>query len=233
MLENFFQHTLPGAVNNISFFTFVLVYLGGILTSFSPCILTMIPVIIGYIGGYHDEKNVSGVKGFSASTAFVLGMSVTFSMLGLVAVSLGKVFGQIGDTWYYVIAAVAIIMGLQLLGVINLRFPAFNMIPLKRGGLIKTFLIGLMFGMVMSPCATPVLAVIIAYVASTGKIFYGAGLLFFYGLGHGLPLIIAGTFTASLKQMNRFQKYSRVITVISGLILIFLGFYFLILVRWY
>jgi len=92
---------------------------------------------------------------------------------------------------------------------------------------------GLLFGLVLSPCATPVLAVIITYVASTGSVYYGASLLFAYGLGHGLPLILAGTFTASIKQLPRFRKYAHYITWLSGVVLIMLGLYFLIVARWY
>lgn len=232
MLNNFFQNILPQAVSGFSPLTLILVYLGGILTSVSPCILTMIPIMVGYIGGYTGEEETSKIKGFGLSVIFVLGMSVTFSIFGIIAVMLGKVFGQIGDTWYYVLAAIAIIMGLQLLGVINIRFPSLSELPVKKGGAASTFLIGLLFGLVMSPCATPVLAVIIAYVASTGKFLYGAALLFVYGLGHGLPLIIAGTFTATIKQLPRFHKYTRYVTFASGVVLILLGLYFLILVRW-
>jgi len=103
--------------------------------------------------------------------------------------------------------------------------------PVKKGGLFSSFLIGLLFGLAASPCATPVLAVIITYVASTGNYYYGASLLFVYGLGHGLPLIAAGTFAGFVKQISRFQRYSRYITCISGGVLIALGLYFLALMR--
>lgn len=233
MLQNFLETTLPGALNGVSLLSFVIVYIGGVITSISPCILTMIPVTVGYIGGYDSQENESRLRGFFTSLVFVLGMSVTFSVFGLAAVLLGRIFGQVGDAWYYFLAILAIIMGLHLLGVINIRFPIFNLTPVKKRGLIHAFIIGLMFGLVMSPCATPVLAVIIAYVVSTKNVVSGAGLLFVYGLGHGLPLIIAGTFTAAIKQMSRFQRFSHYITLGSGVILILLGLYFLILVRWY
>lgn len=233
MLQQFFSGTLPQAMNHVSLLTFILVYLGGIITSISPCILTMIPVTVGYIGGYSEEKESSKVRGFILSLTFVLGLSTTFALFGLVAVSLGKVFGQLGDNWYYFLAALAIIMGLNLLGVINLSFPGLKELSAKRvSGLLPAYLLGMSFGLVMSPCATPVLAVIVAFVASTGRILYGAALLFVYGLGHGLPLIIAGTFTATIKQLPRFRKISHYITYGSGVIMILLGLYFLVLVRW-
>lgn len=232
VFENFIDTILPRAVGSFSPVTFIIVYIGGVLTSISPCILTMVPVIVGYIGGYGEQdNNNSRLKGFAMSSVFVLGMSVTFSAFGIIAVTLGRIVGQAGVIWYYILAAIAIIMGLQLLGVLNIRFPTLNRLPAGKGGLVPAFLIGLAFGLVASPCATPVLAVIITYVASTGSFYYGAALLFVYGLGHGLPLIAAGTFTAVIKQLPRFQKYSRYITSASGVILILLGLYFLASVR--
>lgn len=233
MLQKFFDDILPQAVGSFSPTALLIVYTGGILTSVSPCILTMVPVIVGYIGGYGDNAPNSKWKGFTMSLAFVLGMSVTFAVFGVMAVFLGRIFGQAGDTWYYILAVTAIIMGLHLTGVITVRFPVLNMMPVKKAGLFPSFLIGLMFGLVASPCATPVLAVIITYVASTGNFYYGAGLLFVYGLGHGLPLIIAGTFTAVIKQLPRFRIYAQYITLVSGGILILLGLYFLALAHWY
>lgn len=193
----------------------------------------MVPVTVGYIGGYNEEKGSSKFRGFTMSLIFVLGLSTTFAVFGIIAVILGKVFGQLGTSWYYVIAALAIVMGLHLLGVININFPGLKELPIKKSGLLPAYLIGMMFGLVMSPCATPVLAVIVTYVASTGSFYYGAALLFVYGLGHGLPLIIAGTFTATIKQLPRFRSISRYVTTASGVIMMLLGLYFLILVRWY
>jgi len=233
MFQDFFDKIVPQAVGAISPISFLIVFIGGIITSISPCILTMIPVIVGYIGGYGGGDDKPSIRGFAMSAAFVLGMSVTFAVFGVAAVLLGRVVGQAGDIWYYVLAAIAIIMGLSLLGVINIRFPTLNKMPVKKGGVVPAFLIGLMFGLVASPCATPVLAVIITYVASTGSFYYGAGLLFAYGLGHGLPLLIAGTFTGVISQLPRFHKYSRYITMGSGAVLIALGLYFLVLVRLY
>ena len=236
MLQNFFHTVLPQAVANISILSFILVYFGGILTSASPCCLTMIPVTVGYIGGYNEGSGDDGgsrLRGFTMSLIFVLGLSTTFALFGIIAVMLGKIFGQLGTTWYYVIAALAIVMGLNLLGVININFPGLKELPIKKSGLLPAYLIGMLFGLVMSPCATPVLAVIVTYVASTGSFYYGAALLFVYGLGHGLPLILAGTFTATIKQLPRFRSVSRYVTTVSGVIMILLGLYFLILVRWY
>jgi len=223
--ESFFKETLPQALANGGLIIILLVFLGGLMTSLSPCILSMLPVMLGYIGGLEKP---SKTKGFITSLSFVLGLAITFAILGIVASLLGKAFGQIGPLWTYIIGFLSIVMGLQLIGVLNINLPGLQAMPEKKGGLFGSFGVGLLFGLVASPCATPVLAVLMTYVAGQGMLWYGALLLFVYGLGHGLPLIIAGTFTAVLKSLPRLQKWGNYITFLSGSLLIVLGLYFFI-----
>jgi len=223
--ESFFKETIPKALTTGGLSILILVFLGGLMTSLSPCLLSMLPVMLGYIGGLEKP---SKTKGFITSASFVLGLAVTFAILGIIASLLGKAFGQIGSGWLYIIGFFAIFMGLQLIGVINFNLPGLQTMPEKKGGVLGSFGVGLLFGLVASPCATPVLAVLMTYVAGQGVLWYGALLLFIYGLGHGLPLIIAGTFTAVLKSLPRLQKWSHYITYLSGGLLITLGLYFFV-----
>ena len=95
-------------------------------------------------------------------------------------------------------------------------------------GLPGAFLLGLVSGLVVSQCATPVLAVILTYVmAQQSGVLYGAALLFLYALGCGLPLVLVGTFTGVLKNLRAFGKWSGAVNKISGVLLILLGAYFL------
>ena len=220
--ETFFKETIPKALSNGGLIILLLVFLGGLMTSLSPCILSMLPVMLGYIGGLEKPTKT---KGFITSASFVLGLAVTFAILGIVASLFGKVFGQIGPFWLYIIGFFAIMMGLQLIGAVNIELPGLKAMPEKKGGVLGSFGVGLLFGLVASPCATPVLAVLMTYVAGEGVLWYGALLLFIYGIGHGLPLIIAGTFTAVVKGLPRFQKWGHYITYLSGCLLIVLGLY--------
>jgi len=127
----------------------------------------MLPVMLGYIGGLEKPTKT---KGFITSVSFVLGLAVTFAILGIVASLLGKAFGQIGPAWLYIIGFFSIIMGLQLIGVININLPGLKAMPEKKGGVLGSFGVGLLFGLVASPCATPVLAVLMTYVAGQGNI---------------------------------------------------------------
>lgn len=208
----------------------LVVFIAGVLTSISPCVLGIAPMIVGYIGGY---DNISRIKAFVLSFLFVLGLSSTFAFFGVLAALAGNAFKFAGVWWYYVLAAVALIMGLQLLGVVNIRMPhGLKKIPVNFGGYIGVFLMGVCFGFVASPCDTPVLAVIIAYAAAQGEAILGSALLFFYGLGHGLPLIVLGTFTALIKELPKVQRFSRYVNYISGGMLVVFAMYLLVLAAW-
>ncbi len=228
-LDYFFTEQLPATVEQRSLFTLAIVFLGGLITSISPCILSMVPLLISYIGGYGEG---SRSRGFFISLTFVTGLAVTFAILGFIAAGFGRVFGEIGEIWYYLLAAVAIIMGLQLLGVLTFNLPGLKNIPVKKVGLGGSLVMGMLFGLVASPCATPVLAVIITYAAVQAEPFYGSGLLFVYGLGHGIPLIAAGTFAGIARGLPRISKYTRYLSYFSGLVLIILGLVLLAWINW-
>jgi cytochrome c-type biogenesis protein len=223
-LEIFFSETLPAALGEKSFLVIILVLAGGIITSISPCILTMIPLLIGYIVGYGEGNKF---RGFSLSALFVTGMALTFAIMGFLAASFGRVFGEIGTAWYYIIALVALVMGLNLLGVLNFNMPGLKEVQFKKAGPGGTLAMGMLFGLVASPCATPVLAVIIAYAAAQAEPLYGSGLLFIYGVGHGLPLLVAGTFTGMARNLPAINRYTRYLGYASGIVLIVVGLYLL------
>lgn len=168
------------------------VFLAGVLSSASPCVLATLPLVVGFVGGYSDGDRG---KAFRYSLAFVLGLSLTFTAFGAAAGLLGTMFGTLGGWWYVVAGLVALIMGGQMMGFYAIRLPIERDFKPKQGGLIGSFLLGLFFGVVSSPCATPVLVVILTLVATKGEILYGIALLFVYALGHCLLMLFAGTFT--------------------------------------
>ncbi len=168
------------------------VFLGGVLSSASPCVLATIPLVVGFVGGYAEGNRK---KAFIYSLAFIIGLSITFTMFGAAAALLGTMFGTVGGWWYLAVGCVAVAMGLQMLGLYELRLPDLPQFKPKRGGIVGALLLGLFFGVASSPCATPVLVVILSFAALKGNILYGTLLLFTYALGHCLLMLAAGTFT--------------------------------------
>lgn len=168
------------------------VFLGGVLSSASPCVLATIPLVVGFVGGYAEGNRK---KAFIYSLAFIIGLSLTFTIFGAAAALLGTMFGTVGGWWYLAVGVVAVVMGLQMLGLYELRLPDLPQFKPKRGGIVGALLLGLFFGVASSPCATPVLVVILSFAALKGNILYGTLLLFTYALGHCLLMLAAGTFT--------------------------------------
>jgi cytochrome c-type biogenesis protein len=168
------------------------VFLTGVLSSASPCVLATIPLVVGYVGGYSDGDRR---KAFRYSLAFILGLSLTFTAFGAAAGLLGTMFGTLGGPWYLIVGFIALVMGGQMMGLYEICLPIKSDFKPKRGGLVGSFLLGLFFGVVSSPCATPVLVVLLTLVASKGQVLYGIALLFCYAIGHCLLMLFASTFT--------------------------------------
>lgn len=213
-------------VRNQHGLAFVAVFIGGLISAASPCVLAAIPLIIGYVGGYSDGNRK---KAALFSLVFVLGLSITFTLLGAAASAMGQFLGFMGRGLYVGLALIAILMGLQLMGFITIPLPFEKTRAIKTKGLLGAFMLGLLTGTVSSPCATPVLAVILAYVSTQGDMMYGGSLLFVYALGHcalifaaGLSVGIAESIVSSRGAKN-ISLYSR---RFSGAVLVLIGLYF-------
>ncbi|ABK97787.1 cytochrome c biogenesis CcdA family protein [Pelobacter propionicus] len=168
------------------------VFLAGVISSASPCVLSTIPLVVGFVGGYSDGDRW---KAFRYSLMFIIGLSLTFTAFGAAAGVLGTIFGVVGGWWYGVAGAVALVMGGQLMGLYTIRQPVKPDFKPKKGGMYGAFILGLFFGLVSSPCATPVMVVLLTVVAGKGQVLYGITLMFSYAVGHCMLMLAAGTFT--------------------------------------
>lgn len=206
------QESIANVVQNQPWLAFPACFLGGLVSSASPCVLVMIPLVIGFVGGYAEGSQRRAIQ---YSLAFILGLTITFTILGIVAGTLGRLFGDVGGFWKYVVPPVAIILGLSLVGLFSLNIGIPQRFLPKRRGLLGAFLLGLLFGVVASPCATPVLGVILTFSAGQKSIAYSGALLLAYALGHW-ALILACGVTAGLAQrvvasrgISKFSSYSK------------------------
>ena len=201
------------------------VFLGGILSSSSPCVLATIPLVIGYVGGYAGGDRR---KALLYSLTFILGLSITFTILGAVASFIGGLFGVVGRTWYFVVGGIAVAIGLQLIGLYEWNLPVPVAFKPKQGGILGAFLLGLIFGIVSSPCATPILVLILTFVASKGEILYGTSLLFVYAIAHCALIFLAGVAAGFAEGFIKSKGISNVATWgkrIGGSIVFLVGIY--------
>ena len=200
-------------------FTIFLIFFAGLFTSLGPCSLSLLPITIAYVGG--TKKNRFKLLSFSGGVIFSL------IILGALSGFLGKIYGQIPSYYSSVVALIAIIMGLNLLGILKFQLPNgpdLKFLEDKLPSGLAPFVIGGTFGFASSPCITPVLASLLAWVSQANNPTISIICLFFFGLGQITPLILAGVTTESLKQFLELRKYSQIIPTLSGLFLVSIGF---------
>lgn len=221
---------LVDGLNPCAFAT--LVFLGGIVTSIGPCNVAMIPLIIGYLGGSADAAHpLSRQRAFTLSLTFATGLAITFTALGVIASLAGGLIGGASRVWYYVVAAVCILIALHMWGAIRLpEIP--GLVRLRERATLRgipgALALGLVSGLLASQCATPVLVAILTYVMARQEVLiYGAALLFVYALGRGAPVVLAGTFTGALTRLRALGRWSGVMEKVSAAIVLGVGLYFL------
>lgn len=203
----------------------ILALIAGVLTSFTPCSLSSIPLIIGYVGGT-GEKNTR--KAFGYSAVFSLGTAITFVILGVIATSAGKLMGTSSKIWYIILGVLMVLMSLQTFGIINI-IPSANLITKsKKKGFIGAFIVGILGGVFSSPCSTPVLIALLAIVADKANIIWGILLMLLYSIGHSTLVMVAGTSVGFVQKVSSNPKYNKVSTVIKivmGIVILAIGLY--------
>jgi len=217
-------------LGNISFITYIVVLIGGVATSFTPCVYPLIPIIVGVIGTANER---SKWKNFLLSFSYVLGIAFTFSILGIIAAMTGRLFGQLQSSplAHLIVGSIMILFGLVLLNVVTL--PTFLLSRLgvgkvrKGGSVLSVFFMGAASGFVAAPCTAAVLGALLAYVATTQNVLFGFSLLFTFAIGLGTLLILIGTFTGILTSLPKSERLMRIMEKSIAFGMIILGEYFI------
>ena len=208
----------------------VAVFVGGILTASNPCVLAMIPLMMSFVAGRKEEK--PGVlRAFLFSLVFILGLAVTFTVLGMIAALAGKMYGDVSGVWNWVVATVCVVMGLHLMGLLTIPIPSLGgKLQPKTRGFLGALVLGLLFGVVSAPCAAPILVVLLTYLAGSGSsVAWGGTLLLVYALGHSVLILIAGTSMGAARQLIENKKATRVLEILrrgAGAAIVLVGVYF-------
>ncbi|KXZ53767.1 hypothetical protein GPECTOR_6g685 [Gonium pectorale] len=166
----------------------------------------------------------------SQAISFSFGLATTLAALGVASSFLGRAYGQIGNELPVAVGLVAVVMGLNLLEVLPLRLPSLD-VDVRQAPVppaLQAYLAGATFALAASPCSTPVLATLLAYVSSTRDPLEGGALLLAYTCGYVAPLLLAASFTGAVKQLVALRQYSAWVTPASGVLLLAGGTYTLL-----
>ena len=217
-------------LSNISAMTYLMVFIAGIATSVTPCVYPLIPIIVGVIG---SSQAKSRWRNFVLSSSYVLGMALTFSILGMAAAITGRLFGELqtNPIAHIIVGSIIILFALALLDVVPL--PTFLLHRIGAGKIVKgssafpVFLMGFASGFIAAPCTAAVLGALLTYVATTQNTIFGFTLLFTFAIGMGTLLVLIGTFTGILAAIPKSEKFMRIVQKVIAFAMILLGEYFI------
>ncbi|MEG1001809.1 cytochrome c biogenesis CcdA family protein [Clostridium sp.] len=206
---------------------YLILFLEGIITFISPCILPMIPIYISYFMGSNEENNKS--RAFINSIFFVIGFAFIFTMLGGAIGTFGHLLKDNIKVFNIISGGILIVLGLNYIGILKIgilqrSFKMKTNVTEKKKGKASSLLFGMVFGIGWTPCVGPFLGSALMIAANSGGSTEGILMLLTYSLGLGIPFILSAILIDSLKNAFSFIKRNyKIINVISGLILIIVG----------
>ncbi|MFQ5629055.1 MAG: protein-disulfide reductase DsbD [bacterium] len=207
--------------------TFALIFLGGLALNLTPCVYPLIPITISFFGG---QAQGSAAKVFSLALVYLLGMAITYSLMGVAAALSGSLFGSLLQNPFVLITIAAIMIGLALsmFGVWELTVPQVlnRMAGGSRQGYVGSLFMGLTVGIVAAPCIGPFVLGLLTYVGTTGDPMLGFWMFFTLSIGLGLPYVILGTFSGSMKNLPRSGTWMVWVKKIFGFVLLGMAVYF-------
>ena len=194
---------------------------GGILASISPCSIALLPLIIGYVGGYSKE---TPFRTFLQLCCFILGTAIVFTLIGIICAVTGSVFASVlGGYFTLIISSLILVMGLKLVGFLDFEIPTIiKAMPVNKTNSIFLYpiLLGMTFALAGTPCSTPILAGIMAFAAMGKHLGMAILMLFLFSVGQGVILIVAGLCTSALKNMKSMAQFTEWLLKLSGVLLI-------------
>jgi len=208
-------------------------FLWGILSIvLSPCHLSSIPLIVGFIG----QGKISTARAFWTASLFSLGILITIAVIGVITSTAGRMLGDIGAWGNYLVACVFFAMGLVLMGLLPMPWSGPGQVGMRRKGPLAAFILGLVFGIALGPCTfaymAPVLGV--TFKLAQTNALQATTMLLAYGLGHCSVIVVAGTSTELVQRYLDWNEKSKGVTIlknICGVLVILGGVYLLYVAR--
>jgi len=227
MIEQLFT-SLSRAVEATPVIALIASVIWGVLSILlSPCHLASIPLIVGFIDG---QGRVTTRRALGLSSLFAIGILITIALIGILTASLGRMMGDVGAYGNYIVAAIFLVVGLYLLGIIPMPWSGMGQRRIKCKGLLAALLLGLIFGIALGPCTFAYMAPMlgVAFKLAATNLLYGVSLLLAYGVGHCSVIIAAGTSTTLVQKILNWNEESKgavILKYICGILVILAGLY--------
>ncbi|WP_330960421.1 cytochrome c biogenesis protein CcdA [Photobacterium sp. 53610] len=203
------------------------VFFAGLLTSLTPCVYPMLPITVSVVG----SQATSRWQALGLSVSYVLGLAVVYALLGILAATTGQLFGAVAThpLTLIMVAIFCFSMAAWMLGWINLPGLALNLpsSESRQRPVLGTFVAGACSGLVMAPCTSPVLGMLLMYVAASGNAYWAALLMFVFALGMSALLVLAGTFSGLLASMPRSGQWMNRVKWLMAVVMAGAGSFFL------
>lgn len=198
---------------------------------FSPCMWAMFPIVLSYVAYETVDGGTPKSQGFILSAVFVAGMTLVYTAMGAAISMIGSVL-PVPERYISLFAGIMLILlGLNFLGVYQIRLPSFMNAaprPTRRKGVVGAFILGMLGAIFMGTCGIGFLMPVLTVALEKGNVLYGATMLFIFGIGHGLPLILLGTVAGIASSwLKKAQSAKKYVDIVSGIILIGVGLYYL------
>ncbi len=219
---------LQNALEAGSWVAFFIVFLGGILSSLTPCVYPVIPITISFIGARSKGK----FHGFIQSLYFVMGMALVYSGLGMAAALGGGSFGAVGQSpaVQAIIAVIFLVFAASMFGAFEIQLPSSISAKLQEGdksGPLGAIVMGAITGFIAAPCVGPIIAVLLVYIATTGSLAMGFFLMLAYALGMGLLFLVIGTFAGAMNALPGAGGWMDTVKKFFGVVMVAMAVYFL------
>lgn len=199
----------------------------------SPCHLSSIPLIVGFVS---EHGTLTRWRAFGVSTLFALGILITISLIGVVTAATGRMMGDIGGYGNYFVAAVLLVVGLHLIGIVPLPWSGAGQARMKRKGTLAALMLGLLFGIALGPCTFAYMAPILAvgFSLAAKSMVYAVSLLLAYAIGHCAIIVFAGTSAGAVQRYLYWTENSKgtsILRRICGVLVLFGAAYLVYAVR--
>ena len=224
MIEDIFSFLSSALSGNAALAVLASFGWGVLSVLLSPCHLSSIPLIIGFI---NTQGKITLRRTFYMSLVFASGILITIALIGLITAMLGRLLGNVGAAGNYIVAAVFFMVGLYLMDLIKLPWDGASMKSTGKKGMLAALILGLLFGIGLGPCTFAFMAPVLGVVFQLSKtnIVYSVMLLLAFGIGHILVIVAAGTLTAKVQEYLNWTDNSKTVTYIKRIcgVLVMLG----------